>query len=467
MRTFHIGGTAQKGTEMSSIDSTYDGTISLRNEKTVENSEGQKIVMNRNTEITVLDANGKERANYKVPYGSRLYVNNGSKVGKGNKLADWDPFTLPMICEREGTAQYIDLIEGVSLKETVDESTGVSTYVVADWRQQARYMDLKPRVILKDDAGNPILLPNGQEIRYFLSVDSIISIKNGDKVKVGDILARMPRESSKTRDITGGLPRVSELFEARIPKDPAVISEFEGRIEFGKDYKGKKRIIVHPDDDNLEPIEYLAPRWRQVAVKEGDVVAKGDVLIDGNKTPHDILQVLGVEALADYLINEIQDVYRLQGVKINDKHIELILARMLRKVRVTDPGYLDFFWGEQIDKDEFMERNNEIIEAGGKPAEADPVLLGVTKASLETESFISAASFQETTRVLTDAATMCKVDELKGFKENVIMGYLIPAGTGLPKYRRLKIIYLDTKTPEIKTNDLVPEVVENLIATHV
>ncbi|MDR0678539.1 MAG: DNA-directed RNA polymerase subunit beta', partial [Holosporaceae bacterium] len=441
MRTFHIGGTAQKGTEMSFIDATYEGTISLRNEKTVKNSDGFMIVMNRNTEILILDANGKERANYKVPYGSRLHVKNKSKVVKGSKLADWDPFTLPMICEKEGIVQYVDLIEGISLKETIDESTGASTYVVSDWRQQARYMELKPRITLKDDTGNPILLSSGQEIRYFLSVDSIISVKNGDKVKIGDILARMPRESSKTKDITGGLPRVSELFEARMPKDSAVISEFDGRIEFGKDYKGKKRIIVHPEDETLKPIEYLAPRWRQVAVKEGDIVAKGDILIDGNKAPHDILQVLGVEALADYLINEIQDVYRLQGVKINDKHIEIIVRQMLQKVKVSSPGDTTFLTGEQIDRSDFEKKNNQIIKEGGTPATAYPVLQGITKASLQTRSFISAASFQETTRVLTEASITGRIDKLNGLKENVLVGRLIPAGTGfiIGKIRKMAL----------------------------
>ncbi|MDR2724440.1 MAG: DNA-directed RNA polymerase subunit beta' [Holosporaceae bacterium] len=439
MRTFHIGGTAQKGTELSSIDAAYDGIISLRNEKTVINSDNQKIVMNRNTEIIILDVNRKEKANYKVPHGSRLYVANGEKISKGSKLADWDPFTSPMICEREGIIQYVDLIDGISLKETIDESTGISTYVVSDWRQQARYTELRPRIILKDDKGNPILLPNGQEIRYFLSVDSIISVPNGSRIKVGDILARMPRESSKTRDITGGLPRISELFEARVPKDPAVISEFDGRIEFGKDYKGKKRIIIHPEDETLQPIEYLAPRWRQVAVKEGDVVAKGDVLIDGNKTPHDILQILGIEALADYLINEIQDVYRLQGVKINDKHIEIIVRQMLQKVRVTTPGDSTYLTGEQVDRFDFEKENERVLRDGGIPAVAYPILQGITKASLQTRSFISAASFQETTRVLTEAAITGKIDRLRGLKENVLVGRLIPAGTGfaIGKIRRI------------------------------
>lgn len=430
MRTFHVGGTAQKGTELSSVDATYDGVISLRSEKTVVNSEGQKVVMNRNTEIVLLDDKGKERAHHKLPFGSRLYVNDGDKVTKGNKLADWDPFTSPIISEREGTVQYLDLLEGVSLKETIDESTGVSTYVVSDWRQQARYADLKPRIILKDEKGNPILLPSGQEIKYFLTVDSIIAVNNGDKVRVGDVLARVPRESSKTKDITGGLPRVSELFEARVPKDPAVISEFDGRVEFGKDYKGKKRIIVHPEDENLNPVEYLVPRWRQAAVREGDVVAKGDILIEGNKDLHDILKVLGVEELANYLVNEIQDVYRLQGVKINDKHIEIIVRQMLQKVCVDVPGDTTFLSGEQVDRLDFKEENERVLREGGRPAEGRPVLQGITKASLQTRSFISAASFQETTRVLTEASITGKVDKLKGLKENVLVGRLIPAGTG-------------------------------------
>ncbi|GHT92716.1 DNA-directed RNA polymerase subunit beta' [Alphaproteobacteria bacterium] len=431
MRTFHIGGTAQKGTEMSSIDATYDGTIAIRDGKTVTNSDGYSIVMNRSAEVVILDDKGKERAVHKLPFGSRLYVYNGDKVTKGSKLADWDQFTSPVLTERSGNVRYADLIEGISLKESVDESTGVSTYVVSDWRQQARYADLKPRIILEDANGKPLLLPNGQEIRYSLSANSIISVKNGDAVNVGDILARVPRETSKTKDITGGLPRVSELFEARIPKDAAIISEHEGRVEFGKDYKGKKRIIVRPEDDSLNPMEYLVPRWRQVAVKEGDIVSKGDILIDGNRAPHDILHVLGVEALADYLINEIQDVYRLQGVKINDKHIEIIVRQMLQKVRISSPGDSTFIPDEQVDRMDFEEENERVEKEGGMPAISYPVLQGITKASLQTRSFISAASFQETTRVLTEAAITGRVDRLTGLKENVLVGRLIPAGTGL------------------------------------
>jgi DNA-directed RNA polymerase subunit beta' len=431
MRTFHIGGTAQKGTEISSIDALYDCTISIRNGKTVINSDGYSIVMNRNAEIAMIDAKGKERAFHKLPYGSRLYVKNGDTVEKGAKLADWDQFTSPVITEKAGVACYVDLVDGISLKETVDESTGLSTYVVADWRQHARYVDLKPRIVLKDKEGNPILLPSGQEVKYSLSADTIIAVKNNENVNVGDIVARVPRETSKTKDITGGLPRVSELFEARMPKDAAIISECGGRVEFGKDYKGKRRIIIHPDDELLNPVEYLIPKWKQIFVKEGDVVAKGDVLVDGNKVPHDILRILGVEALADYLINETQDVYRLQGVKINDKHIEIIIRQMLRKVKVITPGDTTFLVDEQVDKLDFEEENKRVIKEGGLVAVAYPILQGITKASLQTRSFISAASFQETTRVLTEAAITGKVDRLKGLKENVLVGRLIPAGTGL------------------------------------
>lgn len=430
MRTFHIGGTAQKGSELSAVEATYDGVISLKGVKTVSNGEGQKVVMNRNSEITLLDSRGKERAHYKLPYGSKLYVSDGDKVSKTSKLADWDPFTSPIVCERDGFVKFEDLIEGVSLHEIVDESTGVTTSVVSDWRQQARYADLKPRIILVDQSEKPILLSSGHEIRYTLPIGSTIAVHNGDRIKLGDILARIPRETSKTKDITGGLPRVSELFEARMPKDAAIISDCDGCVEMGKDYKGKKRLIIRPADENLPNVEYLVPKWRQISVREGDLVSKGDILVEGVRAPHDILRVLGVEALADYLINEIQDVYRLQGVKINDKHIEIIVRQMLQKVKINDPGDTAYLSGEQVDHLDFDEENEKIIKEGGVPATAEPILQGITKASLQTRSFISAASFQETTRVLTEASITGKVDRLTGLKENVLVGRLIPAGTG-------------------------------------
>jgi DNA-directed RNA polymerase subunit beta' len=342
-------------------------------------------------------------------------------------MASWDPFTLPLISERNGVVQYLDMVEGLSFREAVDEQTGVSNKVVVDWRQQPRGSELKPRVVLADENGEIITLSNGREAQYFLSVDAILNVENGEKVHAGDVLARIPRESTKTRDITGGLPRVAELFEARKPKDHAVISDIEGRVEFGKDYKAKRRIIVVPDEADAKPMEYFIPKGKHISVQEGDIVRVGDPLMDGNAAPHDILRVLGVEALANYLIDEIQEVYRLQGVKINDKHIEVICRQMMQKVEITDPGETTFLVGEQVDRSEYDEVNGRV---SGQQAGSIPVLQGITKASLQTRSFISAASFQETTRVLTEAAVSGKADSLLGLKENVIVGRLIPAGTG-------------------------------------
>jgi DNA-directed RNA polymerase subunit beta' len=324
------------------------------------------------------------------------------------------------------------------MRETLDEATGISNKVVLDWRQQPKGTDLKPRITLRDVAGEVVTLANGLEARYFMSVDAILSVENGAHVKAGDVLARIPRETSKTRDITGGLPRVAELFEARKPKDYAIISESDGLVEFGKDYKTKRRIVVRPQDGE-EPSEYLIPKGKHIAVQEGDYVTRGDSLMDGNPVPHDILNILGVEALASYLVNEIQDVYRLQGVKINDKHIEVIVRQMLQKVEIDDPGDTTFLIGEQVDRLEFEELNQRVEADGGQPAKARPVLQGITKASLQTKSFISAASFQETTRVLTEAAVSGKVDDLMGLKENVIVGRLIPAGTGSVMNRLKKL----------------------------
>jgi DNA-directed RNA polymerase subunit beta' len=432
MRTFHIGGAAQRGAEQSSVEAAFDSTVKLVNKAVVKNSDKIDIVMSRNCEIVLIDSNDRERARHRIPYGAKLLVKEKQAVHKGDKLSEWDPYTVPIITEKAGTVHYIDLVEGLSVRETLDEATGIASKVVVDWKQQPRGSDLKPRITLRDKAadkgGEVLMLGNGMEARYFMSVDAILSVEDGDKVDAGDVLARIPREGSKTRDITGGLPRVAELFEARKPKDHAIISEGEGRVEFGKDYKSKRRIVVRPDDG--DPIEYMVPKGKHLAVQEGDYVQKGDALLDGNPVPHDILRVMGIEALADYLIKEIQDVYRLQGVKINDKHIEVIVRQMLQKVEITGTGDTTFLVGELVDRLEFDSENARTKADGGKFATGLPVLQGITKASLQTQSFVSAASFQETTRVLTEAAVTGKVDNLVGLKENVIVGRLIPAGTG-------------------------------------
>ncbi|MDP6646548.1 MAG: DNA-directed RNA polymerase subunit beta' [Rhodospirillales bacterium] len=430
MRTFHIGGAAQRGAEQSSIESTADAKVDLVNCNVVKNSSGSTIVMSRNTELLLIDERKRERARHRIPYGAKLLVQNGKKVVRGDKLAEWDPYTLPIITEKEGIANYVDLEEGVTMREVVDDATGISSKVVIDWKQQPRAADLRPRITLRDGRKRVVKLANGLEARYFMSLDAILSVENGQKVNAGDVLARIPRESSKTRDITGGLPRVAELFEARKPKDHAIISENEGRIEFGKDYKNRRRIVVVPEDKDGEPTDYLIPKGKHISVQEGDYVEKGDPLMDGNPVPHDILKVMGVEALAEYLINEIQDVYRLQGVRIDDKHIEVIVRQMLQKVEIVDAGDSTYLVGELVDRVEYDDHNAKIKEKKGKLATSIPMLQGITKASLQTSSFISAASFQETTRVLTEASVSGKRDNLIGLKENVIVGRLIPAGTG-------------------------------------
>jgi DNA-directed RNA polymerase subunit beta' len=429
MRTFHIGGAAQRGAEQSNVEASHEGSVVIRNRNVVINSSGVPVVMSRNCEIVLADGNGRERARFRVPYGARLLTEENQPVTRGQRLAEWDPYTLPIITETAGVIEFADVMEGVTLVERMDEVTGLTSKVIVDYKQATKAVDLRPRMQLKDTKGDVVKLPNGNEARYFLQPDSILSVENGSTVAAGDVLARIPREGSKTRDITGGLPRVAELFEARRPKDHAIIAEIDGRVEFGKDYKAKRRVIVK-NDETGEETEYLVPKGKHVSVQEGDFVRLGDPLVDGPRVPHDILRVLGVEALSDYLVNEIQDVYRLQGVKINDKHIEVIVRQMLQKVEITDPGDTTFLTGEQIDRTEFDFENEKRIAAGERLASATPVLQGITKASLQTHSFISAASFQETTRVLTEAATAGKVDQLQGLKENVIVGRLIPAGTG-------------------------------------
>ena len=430
MRTFHIGGAVQRGAAQSRVEANVDGKVRLKNCSLVKNSQGVQIIMSRNAELTLVDSQGRDRARHRLPYGARLLVKDKAKASRGDKIAEWDPYTLPLITEKEGIANYMDMVEGLSIMEKMDEATGIASKVVIDWKQQPKGADLKPRITLRDKKNKIITLDNGLEARYFMSVDAILSVESGQQVHAGDVLARIPRESAKTRDITGGLPRVAELFEARKPKDYAIISESVGRVEFGKDYKNKRRIVVVPSDGKGEPMEYLVPKGKHISVQEGDYVEIGDSLMDGNAVSHDILRVLGVEALAKYLINEIQDVYRLQGVKINDKHIEVIVRQMLQKVEVSNGGDTTYLVGELVDRVEFDAVNAKTKEEGGKQAQFLPVLQGITKASLQTRSFISAASFQETTRVLTEAAVSGRVDNLIGLKENVIVGRPIPAGTG-------------------------------------
>ena len=430
LRTFHIGGAASKSAEQSNIEVPFAGILKLENGHTVTNSDGHLIILSRNCDIVIADNQGREKSRHHVPYGAKVLVAEGAEVAKGQKIAEWDPFMNPVISEKAGKAQLIDLINNVSMKETMDETTGISSKTVIDWQSgPTANASLKPSITLKDSKGKPVTYDGtDKEVRYYLSPDAVLNVDNGDEIHVGDIIARIPVESTKTKDITGGLPRVAELFEARRPKDPAIIADIDGMVEFGKDYKAKQRITVIPAEGN--PVEYLIPKGRRLVVQDGDQVKKGDLLVDGTPAPHDILRVLGVEKLAEYLVQEVQAVYRLQGVNINDKHIEVVVSQMLKKVEITAPGDTTFLVGEQVDRDVFEAENEKTFKEGGQPATADPVLLGITKASLQTKSFISAASFQETTRVLTEAAVEGKVDDLRGLKENVIVGRLIPAGTG-------------------------------------
>ena len=431
MRTFHIGGAAQRGAEQSSISAISDGKVKFGEKSVITNRDGKTVVIARNSEITLVDKNGAEIHRYKLPYGAIINHKHNSDIKKGEHLAEWDPYNIPVIAEATGVIKYNDLSENVSLREKIEESTGVSTKIVMDWKQYSK-QDLKPRLSVEDGTQNPLK-------EYALSIGTIIGISNGDEVKTGDVIARIPKESSKTRDITGGLPRVAELFEARKPKNAAIMSEVDGKIEFGKDYKTKRRIIVRPDDASKEPIEYSISKTKHLFVGEGDSVKRGDVLIDGNLVPHDILKIQGMQAFTSYMVNEVQKVYRMQGVKIDDKHIEVIISMMLKRVEVTNSGDTTLLAGEYVDRDVFEQGNVKMIDSKMKPAECSPVLLGITKASLQTKSFISAASFQETTRVLTDSAVQGRVDSLRGLKENIIVGRLIPAGTGLmaSRYRKM------------------------------
>ncbi len=430
MRTFHIGGAASRRAEQTTLESRIEGKIKFINLKTVKNREGHLIVMNRNGEIAVLDENGRERRRYSVIYGAKLRVKDGQKVKEGELLAEWDPYSIPVLTEVTGRVKFGDIIEGLTMQEQVDEFTGLSRKVIAESKDP----DLRPRISIKDEKGKTMNLPgSASQARYLLPVGANIFVSEGDTVEAGDVIVKIPRETTKTKDITGGLPRVAELFEARKPKEFALISDIDGTVEFGKDLKGKRKVIIRPEVGEAK--EYMVPRGKHVSVHEGDQVKAGEALMDGPANPHDILRVRGDKALARYLVDEIQEVYKLQGVKINDKHIEVIVRQMLKRVRVKEVGDTHFLVDDQVEKHVFDEENSRVIAGGGKPAVAEPLFLGITKASLITDSFISAASFQETTKVLTQAAVAGKIDHLKGLKENVIMGRLIPAGTGLPKYK--------------------------------
>jgi len=438
MRTFHIGGTAQVVNE-SFIESNHEGTIKIVNRNAAKDSDKRLIVMSRNSSLTIVGEDGVEHASHKLLYGARLRVDDGDKVGRGDRLAEWDPYTRPIISEASGVVQFEDIVDGVSINEVADEATGITNRVVVDWRTSPRGADLRPALAVHNKKDEIIKLKRGGDARYLMSVDAILSVDPGGKVHAGDVLARIPMESAKTRDITGGLPRVAELFEARRPKDCAIIAEIDGHIEFGRDYKNKRRIAIRPEDESQETVEYLIPKGKHLQVQEGDFIEKGEYLLDGHPAPHDILAIKGVEELASYLTTEIQEVYRLQGVNINDKHIEVIVRQMLQKMEITDIGDTKFLIGEQVDRFDFADENERVSASGKTPATGTHVLLGITKASLQTKSFISAASFQETTRVLTEAAVHGKRDTLDGLKENVIVGRLIPAGTGstLNRYKQI------------------------------
>ena len=384
--------------------------------------------MGRNTQLSIEDENELQIAVYKVPYGSKLFFQNGDKIKKNTKICEWDPYTTPVIAETGGIVNYVDLIDGVSITETMDDATGISTKTVVDWKNQSKNTELKPRITLRDDKGNVIKKADDNEARYYLVPDSILSVKDGQKISAGDVIARLPKETSKTKDITGGLPRVAELFEARKAKDSAIIAENDGKVEFGKEVRGKQRISIV--SENGESSNYLIPKGKHINFNQGEKIKKGEYLLDGQPLPHDILRILGIKELTEYFVNQVQEVYRLQGVIINDKHIETILRQMLKKVEVKESGDSKYLPGEIIDKIKFEDLNEQLKAEGKKEAKGERVLMGITKASLQTESFISAASFQETTRVLTDAAIKGKVDKLSGLKENVIVGRLVPAGTG-------------------------------------
>jgi DNA-directed RNA polymerase subunit beta' len=439
MRTFHIGGAASRAAVASGVEAKSNGTVRFTaTMRYVTNAKGEQVAISRSGEVTIVDDNGRERERHKVPYGATLLAADGKMVKAGTQLAAWDPLTRPIITEYAGTVKFEHVEEGVTVAKQIDEVTGLSTLVVIDAkRRSASSKGVRPQVKLIGEAGEEVKIPGTEHsVTISFPIGALIVVRDAQQVAVGEVLARIPTESQKTRDITGGLPRVAELFEARSPKDAGTLAEVTGTVTFGKETKGKQRLII-TDLDGKEH-EFLIPKDKHVLVHDGQVVNRGESIVDGPADPHDILRLLGIEALARYIVDEVQDVYRLQGVKINDKHIEVIVRQMLRRVQITDPGDAPFITGEQVERSELLDENDKAIEAGKRPALYDNILLGITKASLSTDSFISAASFQETTRVLTEAAIMGKRDDLRGLKENVIVGRLIPAGTGLAFHRARK-----------------------------
>ena len=446
MRTFHVGGVASSSAEKSNFESPSDGKVKIKNLRSVINGSGSEIIINRTTELEIFDNNKTLVSSFRAPYGSTLLVKNGADVKLNSLLLEWDPYTVPIVAEETGKLDFSDLVEGVSFIEKFDETTGISSKVIIDWKSFQGKQDLKPQLLITDKDGNPIKSKNSST--YDLSVGIVLNIEKGKDVSAGDVIARIPRASSKTKDITGGLPRVADIFESRKPKNPAVLAEISGTIEFGKDIKSKRRIIINPEEG--EPIEFLIPKGTYIYFNEGDKVNKGDMIVDGTPAPTDILNILGIEALAEYMVREVQKVYRLQGVLIDDKHIECITRQMLQKVEVIGAGDSDYLVGDVKDKIAVVEKNNELKKEGKKEVDFKMMILGITKASLQTNSFISAASFQETTRVLTEAAINGKVDKLTGLKENVIVGKLIPAGTG-------NVIRALRKEAKIRDNSLLKQ----------
>ncbi|NIN62203.1 MAG: DNA-directed RNA polymerase subunit beta' [Gammaproteobacteria bacterium] len=460
MRTFHIGGAASRAAAVSNIEVKKGGTLKLHNVKLLQQETGNQVVVSRSGELTIQDQLGRETERYKIPYGAVIMVNDGSEAQPGQIVAEWDPHTHPVITEVAGKVQFSDIVEGVTVDRHVDEITGLTNLVIADVKARgSAAKDMRPMVKLVDGKGKELKIP-GTDLpaHYVLPPKTVINVSDGEEVNVGDVIARLAQESFKTRDITGGLPRVADLFEARKPKEPAILAEISGTISFGKDTKGKQRLVI--TDAAGERYEELIPKWRHVTVFEGEHVEKGESIAEGPPTPHDILRLMGVHALANYIVNEIQEVYRLQGVKINDKHIEVIVRQMLRKAEITEPGDTSFLKGEQVERARVLEENERVAPEGNTPAEWVPVLLGITKASLSTESFISAASFQETTRVLTEASVNGKRDNLRGLKENVIVGRLIPAGTGLAYHKSRKLA--QKEIPESEAQAEAENVLENI-----